>query len=228
MFRKLAAVGIVGVASFIVAGCHQSASTTASSGLPVFPAALEGHQSFELGQLIYLLMPSSGTSVRWDLAVDSPIAWVDNGFVSTDSSTYRRGFARVNVMGKWSTELKQKNDELGWEVRLITTAPAKFGPQEIDIQPGTDGGADMCFGTLFQNCWFDPRPSLESAGITAVPICQYGPNEPNSTHVYQLTAQGKTPIIFLWLQSEGSGGDGASIALLLNGDKKAACAPPNT
>jgi hypothetical protein len=249
MVRTLTAVATIGVVAIILAGCHQSTSTTetaasaplasapapaspvaapmASSGLPVFPTALDAHQSFELGQLIYLLMPSPGTSVGWDWEVDSPIVWIDNGFVSTDVSTYRRGFARVNVMGKWSTELKQKKDELGWEVQLFTTVPAKFGPQAINIQPGADGGDDACFGTLFDNCWFDPRPSLKAAGIEAKPVCQYGPNKANSTHVYQLTASGKAPVLFSWLQSEGSGGDSASVSLLLDSDKKAACTPPN-
>lgn len=252
MLRKLTAVATIGVVVFILAGCHQSTSTTesaasappasvpaapapassvaapvASSGLPVFPTALDGHQPFELGQLIYLLMPSPGTSVGWDWAVDSPIAWIDNGVVSTDVSTYRRGFARVNVMGKWSTELKQKKEELGWEVQLFTKAPAKFGPQEINIQPGTDGGDDACFGTLFDNCWFDPRPSLKAAGIDAKQICQYGPNNANSTRVYRLAAPGKALVLFSRLQSEGSGGDSASISLLLDGDEKAACTPLN-
>jgi hypothetical protein len=252
MFRQLIATATLCVAAFTLAGCHQSTSTTesaatalpasvpaasaaaspvaasvASSGLPVFPTALDGHQSFELGQLIYLLMPSPGTSIGWDWAVESPIAWIDNGFVSTDVSTYRRGFARVNVMGKWSTELKQKKDELGWEVQLFTNGNAKFGPQAINIQPGTDEGDDMCFGTLFDNCWFDPRPSLKAAGIDATPVCQYGPNEANSTHVYRLAAPGKAPMLFSWLQSEGSGGDSASVSLLLDGDEKTACTPVN-
>ncbi|WP_175796652.1 hypothetical protein [Burkholderia anthina] len=252
MFRKLTAVTTIGAVAFILAGCHESTSPTetaasappasvlttpgpaspmaapvASSGLPVFPTALEGHPSFELGQLIYLLMPSARTPVGWDWAVDSPIVWIDNGFVSTDVSTYRRGFARVNVMGNWSTELKRKKDELGWEVQLFTKAPAKFGPQEIIIQPGTDGGDDTCFGTLFDNCWFDPRPSLKAAGIEAKSVCQYGPNEANATYVYQLSAPGKAPVLFSWLQSKGSGGDSASVSLLLDADKKAACTPPN-
>lgn len=255
MFRKLITTTIAGTVA-VLAGCNQPARTAASqasastgsapavllpasptaapsassglpvSGLPVFPTALEGHQSFELGQLIYLLMPAPSIRVGWDWAVDSPIVWIDDGFVSTDVSTYRRGFSRVNLMGKWSTELRQKKDELGWEVQLFTTAPAKFGPQEINIQPGTDDGDDACFGTRFDNCWFDPRPSLKAAGIEAKSVCQYGPNEANSTHIYQLAAP-ESPILFSWLQSEGSGGDSASVSLLLDADKKAACTPPN-
>src|SRR5271170_122267 len=101
----------------------------------VYPSELRNAKSFELGELVLLLMPDAGsTSVGWEFRADSPIVWKTDGYKSIQlrngTSYVRNGIVRVNVQGKRTTVLKQRVAELGWAVSYSTTSNPGLGPEE--------------------------------------------------------------------------------------------------
>jgi hypothetical protein len=200
----------------------------------VYPNSLRGTQAHELGSVLLSLMPFAGaTQIGWDWQSDSPIQWQD-GYTQNPGATrsYRNGMVRINVMGQFSSVLRKRTDELGWTVTLYTDGPAKFGPQAISVQPGLPSGG-QCFGTLYEGCTFDPLPSLKQAGVGTKMLCAFDESgrpttsNGNFTRTYVLSAPGKAPALFQWMESEGSGGASTTVTLLLRSTPTQACKPEN-
>lgn len=207
-------------------------SAVAKTPADIYPQSLRGMQSYELGAVVLSLMPQPGQQqIDWDWKADSPIQW-QSGYTQNPGAvrSYRNGVLRINVMGRISTVLRQRTDELGWTITLYTDAPPKFGPDSISISPGLPDSGE-CFGTLYDGCNFDPLPSLEQAGIHAKLICQFDesgrsdPNNDNFTRTYRVSAAGKAPLLLQWQKSSGSGGSSTWVTLLLKTSATRACKP---
>jgi hypothetical protein len=191
---------------------------TVADSQDVYPAELRDTKSLELGQLVLLLMPDSGSQyIGWDYRVNSPILWQTSGFNEFPMGGAERvGLVRVNIQGSTATVLRQRVEELGWSVIYSTNKPAKFGPREIDIRPGTPTGDGQCFGTNFDGCDFkEPTASLLSAGIQVKKLCakQWGAE---GISVFLLAHSDRKPTILVWQTSGGSGGSSSWLTLKLN------------
>lgn len=181
-------------------------------GVAVVPNSLSESPSLELGDLVLLLMPKSGERIDWDYRTDSAITWQTAGVTQEtgdNNGASRAGAVRVNVMGRIATVLKQRKIELAWGVAYWTSRPAKFGPSEIKIEPGTE---EPCFGTGFDGCEFEPLHSLAHAGIDALEACDIQ-QASDKTRVYLLTSPQRRPVTLIWYTSGGSGGASSWLSL---------------
>ena len=205
--------------AFLICACKKTqpvedTKQSVSPEMPIYPAQIDATPSLELGQLIYMLMPEPNQSIGWDWAVDSSIIWIDEGYINSNDNSIRRGIVRVNVVGKKSTVLRRKKEELGWTVTLFSSTLPKFGPDKILIEPGLKDDF-ACFGSLFDGCEFDPLPSLKNAGINIEFICKDTDSEANFEKIYKLNAPKKLPIFIKWTRSEGSGGVTTDVTMYL-------------
>lgn len=184
-----------------------------SSREAIFPSSLSGKKSVELGEFIRASMLEKGENLGWDWRANSDIDWQD-GITQVNSTGYshRDGVARINVMGVRSSVLKNRKDELGWNVSLQTMKPAKFGPEAIELSPLD------CFGTLYDGCSFDPASSLKAAGIDTKKICSVHLNGSNFSDTYLISYSGKEDMLMTWGNSGGSGGEASSVTLRLNSE----------
>ncbi|EHK3257845.1 hypothetical protein J3Z87_003753 [Escherichia coli] len=137
----------------------------AISAEDISPESLSGKPSSELGDFVYSAMPDAGHGLSWDWQSNSDIVWADGVTQTASGMSLRTGFARINVMGVKSTVLEKRKKELGWEVSLGTSMPAKFGPEYISMAPS------KCGGYLNENCTFNPASSLTKRGIEFHKIC---------------------------------------------------------
>lgn len=148
------------------------------------------------------MLPLGASLLDWDFNVDGPIIWKTHGYEGgedANSRSYRQGMLRVDVLGSSATVLRQKMHELSWMVEYETEMPAKCGVESITLQPGVPGGIN-CFGHTFSGCWFDPRPSMEKAGIAFSELCKRGYDE-NGTTVFGLDHPGHAPMLLEWINS---------------------------
>ena len=191
-----------------------AAPLTGSKG-QVHPPSARSTPRQELGAAIRMLMPPTGTQpLEWDFLSDAPIDWLTDGYASRGTDYhYRKGLLRVDVLGRITTVLRKRKMELAWVVEFSTGSPPKMGVETIKFEPG-DGVIEACFGSVYDNCWFDPRPSMERAGIGFKQLCSEG-NLGNGSKLYALSAPGKAPMRLKWTMSEGSGGAGAWIELAI-------------
>jgi hypothetical protein len=202
-------------ATALAVGAHLSAPCQT-----VFPNQLEGTRSFELGELLLLLMPDRGSRfVGWDHRADSAILWVTAGIQSgkapNGDDRYRRdGIVRVSNEGEIAQVLKERKVELGWTVTYINDSSPKFGVDKIFIGPGTP--TEVCFGSTFDGCWFDvPFKSLVSVNIKARSLCSTRRGA-DAVRAFELSHQDRRPTVMLWSESGGSGGMSSDLALMLN------------
>lgn len=200
------------------------ASSAGKRSQEIYPPALEGSRSLELGNLVRLLMPDEPGLVGWNWAVDSPIKWRDAGYQESGTVANRNGIVRVNVMGKISTVVRQRSVELGWTVTFSSRRP-QSGVEEIAIEPGAPDGNDQCFGASYDGCSFNPMPSLANAGITATPVCNKDFNADNFEHTYRLSSPGKATTYLRWMQSAGSGGESTIVSMYPGASLTRLCAP---
>lgn len=212
-----AAVSCSGAWAAPAADSGAVAAKTPPAALAVYPKDLTALKSWELGQLVLMLMPDGPSPPGWDHRVDSGIRWKTDGYqlrqVGTDDEYWRYGLARVNVQGTTATVLKARTMELGWTVEYLTTSAPKHGPEDIQLKPGLPGA--ICFGSLYNNCWFDePLKSLASAGLRIVKLCNKTRGD-DTISAFQIFHTGKQPTVLLWSASGGSGGTYAWMTLKL-------------
>ncbi|MGL5239763.1 MAG: hypothetical protein ACRC85_03030 [Kluyvera ascorbata] len=179
----------------------------AVSGEDISPESLSGKPAAELGDFIYSAIPDTGKKLSWDWRSNSEIVWEDGVTVTDSGMSLRTGFARINVMGVKSTVLEKRKNELGWEVTLGTSMPAKFGPEYISLSPS------KCGGYLNENCTFNPAPSLVKRGIQFHKICSTIAGGPNTTDVYVINTAGKESMLMTWVNSAGSGASSSWLEL---------------
>ena len=183
---------------------------TVASSQSVFPPSLGKFKSYELGEAILLFMPDKQTKfVGWDYRVNAQIFWITDGY--KDSS--REGLLRVHVQGKKSYVLKKEKYELAWTVRYATHSNPKFGVESIDLFPGVPN--EICFGTLYDGCSFDPIHSIKAAGISAREICERSKSQQKIIG-YQLSHPNRQGTLARWEEGWGSGGKESSFKLVFS------------
>lgn len=162
-------------------------------------------QPIELTTLIADALPPAGSkSLTWDHMQEAPIHWLTDGVSGTaNGGSQREGLARVRVGGRVVTKLRRTRVEVPWTVDLRTDGNAKFGPTEVEIQPGAPD--DPCFGTLFSNCSWRPEVILNRSALQAHLVCRSGPIG-NDVIVYRISTPGRRPGYLSLSYSEGSGG----------------------
>ncbi len=185
----------------------------------IFPISLQGRKTFELGELVLLLMPDAAQEmVGWEHRSNSDIQWITSGYTQREVANgeteyYRDGMARVNIKGKISTVLRERVAELGWLVSYRSASPPKFGVESIHLVPGTR--EESCFGTNYEGCWFEsPVKSLSSASITPKLLCSVEKGS-EGVKAYELQHYGKRSVVLYWHESGGSGGSSSWLVLNL-------------
>lgn len=190
----------------------------------IYPPSIGKLKSVELGQAVLMFMPpSDGTKlISWAFQSDNGVVWLDDSYKSAaDGSNYRTGLMRINVDGVKSTILKKEIAELAWSVTYTGSSNPNFGVDTITLEPGIDDG-DQCFGSITENCTFNPLMSLAKANITVDVLCKT--EQVDGTIVgLSLSENGKKSIQAIWLTSGGSGGQASSIKLLVNQSKNDVC-----
>jgi hypothetical protein len=187
----------------------------------VYPNIISSLNSIELGQAVLMLMPAVNQNFYdWDFLSNGNIVWQNTSYdyYSSGEGAKRIGMLRINVMGTKSTILHATKQELTWTISYSTREAPKFGVSTVEIMPGIPDGNDACFGTGFENCSFNPLPSLAMAGITTDILCKEG-----EITGLLLKANGKKPTLARWLTSTGSGGESSWIELLIKGDESRLC-----
>ena len=174
----------------------QPVQSEPDSGRIVYQAAdLAGLKSYELGELVALLLPEDrAAAYGWDAHVDDDIRWLTDGWAEdqeNEGRLVRVGLARVNVLGQVSTVLRQHREELPWTIRYASLGNPALGVETIEITPGTPDR--MCWGTLYDGCTFRPQKSLKHAGLSVERIC--GTEQPEELGpervVYQVSLRGR-------------------------------------
>lgn len=166
----------------------------------VYPTTLNDKHSSELGELVLDIMTPEKEGWWWNWKSNSNIIWQD-GISSSGIESSREGMVRVNVLGNFLKVLKEREVEIGWSIALRSTdMPAKFGPDTIDLSPATR------FGTGYDECDFDPLPSLDKMHISHSLVCQFN-NIGGGKEVYLLQHPSKGSVLMTLERNVGSGGE---------------------
>ena len=207
---------LLAVISFVLllASCSKQAE--------VYPKAASNLKEMELGQAIYMLMPSvSSGHIGWSYLSDSnKVFWLDDTYKTAPGGdlNFRTGLMRINVEGVKSTILKKVVKELAWSVVYGGPGNPNFGVQEISLSPGVNDGDANCFGSTTENCTFNPINSMVKEGIKVDIQCKSF-----ESVGMELTAKGKKTIGAKWVTSGGSGGSSSWIELYVNSSPKNIC-----
>lgn len=216
-------LGVQFAVSLVFAATIMVPRTAATDTL--FPSEAAALRPYELGQAILLFMPPEEEPVTWAIGVNGSVAWLTDGYRDEQSSDgtfayLREGLLRVHVMGERSQVLKKVMQELAWSVKLSTTGNPKWGPEVISLTPGLPD--EICFGSLYLGCQFDPSESMKRAGITATRICEQSIS--GSTIIgFQLVHPSKEKTLARWRDDGGSGGITSSFELVLVDKKDRLC-----
>lgn len=127
----------------------------------VYPSTLNAMPSIELGDLILDIMkPKASNKWQWNWQANSNILWQNEVGIDNEGPL-RSGMVRINVMGSVAKVLKDRHKELGWSIRLreFDNMPVEYGPDAIELSPAN------CSGIEYDDCLFDPLPSLDRKGI---------------------------------------------------------------
>ena len=155
-----------------------------------------------------MLMPpkSEGrtpSSLPWSyLANSNKLVWITEGYKDTYLDKgylsgfylYRIGFSKINIRGKHPTYLTNYSLNLPWKITYyINGSNGNLGFDTIKLHPtlpNTNFYDDICFGSLYDYCYYNPLPSLKNSKISYSLVCENGP--PNAfTAIYLLKAKRK-------------------------------------
>jgi hypothetical protein len=121
-------------------------------------------RSYELGELIAMLVPPRRHKLNWEHPIGPDVGW---GPFTDDGTMRRTGQADVHVLGKRATALEQGNTALPWTLTL--RGPTKRRPTHVELSPGVENA--QCNPSLYSGCQFEIAPSLEKAGIRSKWMC---------------------------------------------------------
>ena len=175
----------------------------------------------ELSELVFEAMPREGAGhFEWTHMQDAPVLWITNGIADcVDGSSHRDALARIQVNGAYSTALHGRVEELAWTISLVGHGGAKWGADQITIMPGTEH--DVCFGTGYELCSFNPDLALKSSSYRLHTVCRAGPGWP--LIIYKLTAPGREPTYATYREVGGSGGSSGNLTLSLEEPEPHSC-----
>lgn len=145
-------------ACLTISGCStQSVRQPVNSGAAI-----------SLPKLVASFLVPAGDFPEWSMGATSStpqITWQSVGVETESCGSYascRRGTARVTVLGKELQNLRQRLEPIEWDIFMASQAPAKFGPQEVEITPRCD--------TV--NCEFDFEQAMAGSGTTVTILCK--------------------------------------------------------
>jgi len=183
----------------------------------IYPSSVKKLPSIELGRSVLLLLPKKTywDYLPWDWLSEGPVEWLDEGYVSNTGYSvapckyHRRGLMRINVLGKKSTILKKRKQELAWQVTYCNAGNPGFGVNAILLQPGTPD--EKCFFSNTNGCNLDPIPSLKASGFSVKRVCGGGAvngyklthPERKTTYVninYDFGSGGESIYFILWMK----------------------------
>lgn len=136
------------------------------AAVPAFAGAAQ--PTISLAKLVASFMVPSGSFPEWSMGATSStpqINWQSVGVETGSCGSYaacRRGTARVTVLGKELQNLRQRLEPVQWLIFMSSFAPAKFGPQQVEISPHCDA----------VSCQFNFERAMVGSGITITKLCQ--------------------------------------------------------
>jgi hypothetical protein len=210
----------------LVLTCLLAIHAVSARAIEVVPGEAGKLPVLELGKAVALLLPDRAEGqIGWAHRADGPVAWVTEGYrmqrwADGTNVAIRDGLMRIRLDGKMATVLKKANSELAWTVSYTSTVDPKFGVEAISLHPGTDN--EICFGSTYSGCAFDPVKSLRQAGISVKVLCN-SPVPGGSAMGLELSAPGRRTTMARVSQQAGSGGATTDFTLLLASPPKALC-----
>lgn len=212
-----------------------SSTVMASEKLPVYPSKLEKLASQEIGIVIKSFIPNvNQKNIGFEYkSNDKNVVWLTRPYIETqlaDGSyaTLRKGIFRSHVGNVKTTFLSDRKYELSWSV-VYRGNLAKFGVNEISFypnQPDTSQyiiDSSQCLGANYNNCDFNPLPSLKKLGVTSQAICKEDLGGGNIIQVYLLKAPNKQPTYAIYRSDVGSAGKQNQFDLIFNITKNTIC-----
>jgi hypothetical protein len=122
------------------------------------------NRSYELGELIAILLPPRRQKLDWKHPIGPDVAWETSTY---DGTIRRMAQVDVHVLGKRTTALEQDQKALLWTLTL--KGPSKKRPTQLELMPGSEN--EQCNPTRYSGCQFEIAPSLEKAGIRSKWTC---------------------------------------------------------
>lgn len=193
--------------------------------LDIFPE-MQHLGSYELGDLIHLLMPEKDKNIGWDHLANEEIVWQNEAFKAQynphteNTESLRIGELRVHMLGERASSLKDRHYELPWTMTYKSISP-KFGVETVELFAGTP--EDICFGMDTSHCDFDILPSLKHAKLQVKKVCQEQLKDNVRFKAYQLSHRNKEKVYLLEVTDGGSGGSYTNVALFYMSNENEFC-----
>lgn len=183
---------------------------------PVEPPKAAKLNVYEIGDLVKLYMPikdgnKSNRPNSWEFNAQNPnFIWSSNKIEQQKDDDgralfVRDGLIRIHIQGKYPYEVRKKNTELAWKIKLLSKNSPQKGVEEVWFY-------NDCFGSQAKNCEMMPMNALKASGIQAKKVCETK-NFGDKLTGYRLTHNGREDVYFSTLYSEGSGGSSTSYTM---------------
>lgn len=181
------------------------------SAAQVEPQQLNNKKSYEIAELVYLLMPEKGESrLQWSHLAGSNIVWLTDGIEQDGNTAYRTGLIRINFDGVASQVLKREPKELGWTLTYSSRTP-KLGAELALIS-----AYEPCLGTIYSNCSFDLEASLKrSKRLNYSVVCKRQELQ-RTVSLFQVEAQSRKTGAVMTIDDYGSGGSTTQLYMFID------------
>ncbi len=207
--RKKIIVGVIVCTALLVTVSSENSrlyfSKIFKTDIEVFPESAKSLNSLNLGEAILLFMPDKNQVANWNFrSNEENVLWLDESYLGNFEDGFTRtGLIRINILGKTSKVLKNKNKELAWSIQF-SAKDSRFGLDSIFIQPGFEHDSFRevdanCYEfEKFEKCGFtndELFESLKKSNISYTPLCNSGaPMGDLAVDIYKLSADQKKSI----------------------------------
>lgn len=173
-------------------------------------------KAIELPKLVETFMVKPDSDPEWSMGASKStpqIRWTSSGIESEPNCesyvSCRRGVVRVLLNGKEMQHLRQRLEPVPWELFMVSTSNAKFGPEEVGIWPSCD-----------TPCEFDFKKAMNVKGFSLKQICKSGPAI--ARRIAYEVRKGYSRVHAVVTENVGSGGTSTSLNLFLHSPQAAA------
>jgi hypothetical protein len=171
--------------------------------LPAFLLGCSKHQ-IEVGDLlVWFMLDEKEGAPDWYMRSNLekiPLVWNNDGVKGDMWALVRKGSARVAVNKKILWKLRDKKEEVEWDVSLEGT---KFGVQRVEVWPNAD-----CFEVTSSGCdfkWEEVFKNTYNKSVKTVKLCSESISGEWGT-LYEIKASGKQDAYVMYGETSGSGG----------------------